>query len=464
MLAAMPTAPDQPLRPLRPNAAPPRDRDDACPGALRLHAADDGALARVRVPGGVLTARQAEALGAAAARLGDGEIHLTSRGNAQLRGLGAACGAELGELLTAAGLLPSAAHERVRNIVASPLSGLDGRGHLDVRPWLRDLDALLCAGDPTRALSGRFLFALDDGRGDVAALAPDITLRAAPHGRARITVGRAAPLLVPATAGPRTALLAAELFLTAAAASASDSGAPAPAWRVTDLPDGGAGLTPELALHLDQLGIPTVDPEDGADGGRRSLGGRPALGVIANPRAPQGDAALSVLAPLGRLTAGQWRALVAVAGRGASGEVRMTPWRGIVVTGVDAGRAGDELAALEAAGLVTDAGSPWVGIGACVGRPGCGKSLADVRADAAAAVHPENRPEDRPPSEVLPVYWAGCARGCGRPRGDRVDVVATAQGYRVDLVRDGAVRTSTTPRPPDLAATVAAARSGAVSR
>src|SRR5690606_3090387 len=102
MLAAMSTAP----HPSSSQAtAVSRDGGDACPGALRLHDADDGALARVRIPGGVLTVEQAAALGDAARRLGDGDLHLTSRGNVQLRGLRAACGAELAELLAAAGLL-----------------------------------------------------------------------------------------------------------------------------------------------------------------------------------------------------------------------------------------------------------------------------------------------------------------------------------------------------------------------
>ncbi|MBM7090520.1 cobalamin biosynthesis protein CobG, partial [Streptomyces sp. S12] len=188
MLAAMSTAP----HPSSSQAtAVSRDGGDACPGALRLHAADDGALARVRIPGGVLTVRQATSLGDAARRLGDGELHLTSRGNVQLRGLRPACGAELAGLLEPAGLLPSPAHERVRNVVASPLSGLDGHGVRDVRPWLTALDAALCASTAAVTLSGRFLFALDDGRGDVAALGADVTVRATAGGAALLTLGGA---------------------------------------------------------------------------------------------------------------------------------------------------------------------------------------------------------------------------------------------------------------------------------
>src|SRR6478735_7107612 len=101
MLAAMP--PPAP-RFAQPGDARFRARGDACPGALRLHRADDGALARVRVPGGVLTWEQADGLRELAGRLGDGELYLTSRGNVQLRGLGAECGSELASRMYEMGL------------------------------------------------------------------------------------------------------------------------------------------------------------------------------------------------------------------------------------------------------------------------------------------------------------------------------------------------------------------------
>ncbi|SEG47528.1 precorrin-3B synthase [Actinacidiphila yanglinensis] len=492
----MPTAPDQPLRPPRPDAAAcpadgnaqagggaprARERADACPGALRLHTADDGALARIRLPGGLLGAAQAERLGEAARRWGDGDVHLTSRGNVQLRGLAPDCAAELAQLLDGAGLLPSVPHERVRNIVASPLSGLDGRGHLDVGEWVRALDELLCGSPAAAALSGRFLFALDDGRGDVASLAPDVTLRAAPDGAALLRIGRNAPLRLPAGDAPRAALLAAEAF---PAAAAPDGGEPT-AWRVAELPDRGAGLTAALASRLAASPAspasaasppfpasttsgppPATAPRDGTRGEAGSAA-PPALGAVPHPDDPGGPLALSVLAPLGRLTPAAWRALTALAARTPAAQLRLTPWRGAVVPGVPAGRAREELAVLAAAGLVTDTASPWVGVGACAGRPGCAKSLADVRADAAAFVRgaagEPGEPGD-PRVRPLPVYWSGCSRGCGRPRtGDRVDIVATPDGYRVDLFRAGAVTGGTHPRPSDLVATVAAARRGALT-
>ena len=102
-----------------------RKRDqDACPGALQVHKAADGALARIRLPGGMIGPAQLEALAHAATRFGSPAMELTSRGNIQIRGITDT--QAVADAVAAAGLLPSATHERVRNIVASPLSGRIG--------------------------------------------------------------------------------------------------------------------------------------------------------------------------------------------------------------------------------------------------------------------------------------------------------------------------------------------------
>ncbi|WP_234341222.1 precorrin-3B synthase [Streptomyces sp. NRRL S-1813] len=440
----------------RPQAAAPplRDRGDACPGALRLHRATDGHLARVRLPAGDLTARQAGALADAADLLGDGHLSLTSRGNVELRGLAEGCGGRLAALLRDAGLLPSERHERIRNILASPLAGLDRHTPSDVRRWARELDALLCASESATALSGRFLFVLDDGRGDVAALGGDVSLlaepagdRSGPAGGALLRVGDdAAALRIAGPDAPRAALAAAEAFLTAAAASGSG------AWRVRELPDGHGLTARDVAAALRSAGIAaTYVAEAPAPGARTSLpyADSAAPGIV---EGPDDDRALSVLAPLGRLSAAQWRLLAAIAAGDGSGALRLTPWRGIVLPGLPAAAAPRRLAELTTAGLITDPASPWHRLGACTGRPGCAKSLTDVRADATAALAagaavPDGLPTG-PAPEGLPVYWSGCARRCGHPHGTWIDVLATAEGYRAALVGPDTAPTAARPAAP----------------
>ncbi|MGI5208859.1 hypothetical protein ACQEU6_45745 [Spirillospora sp. CA-108201] len=182
-----------------------RARADACPGALRTHDAADGPLARVRVPGGAVSAAQLAVLGAAARELGRDVIELTSRGNLQVRGVRDP--AALAARLAAAGLLPSATHERVRNIVASPLGGRGPRGVLATDPLVTALDEALRARPELARLPGRFLFALDDGTGDMAALGADAACT--PEG-----LRLAGTRLGPVPGEPVAALLAAaEAFL-----------------------------------------------------------------------------------------------------------------------------------------------------------------------------------------------------------------------------------------------------------
>ncbi|WP_241561798.1 MULTISPECIES: cobalamin biosynthesis protein CobG [unclassified Streptomyces] len=440
---------------------PPGDGGDACPGALRLHLADDGPLARVRVPGGVLTTAQMEALAHAAHHLGDGELHLTSRGNVQLRALRTeTCGADLAAALHTAGLLPSATHERVRNIVASPLSGLDGQGHRDLAPWLHALDTLLCASAPAVHLSGRFLFALDDGRGDMASLEPDITLVAGPQSTATVRIGATATLTVLAEDAPRIAVHAAEAFVAAARSAGTDR-----VWRLADLP-GGPEAVRALAREVTQrpditatlTDSATVTHTDPADATATATATATDIKFRAAPAPGAFPGGVSVGVPLGRFTPAQWTAVRHVAARTGLG-VRLTPWRGAVLPGATSA----DLVALAATGLVTEPGSPWTGVTACIGRPGCAKSLADVRSDARTAVHRTHVPAQHPADGQAepPVHWSGCARRCGRPRGDRVDVVAVVGGYEVTAVRAGkAGRTTSVTGTSSLAATVAAARTG----
>ena len=185
-----------------------RTRVDACPGALQTHAAADGALARIRVPGGLLSADQLRVLARAARGLGDGALELTSRGNVQLRGLAEDDVPALGELLAAAGLLPSDTHERVRNVLASTLSGRSG-GLVDVRRWVTAFDAGLQADPALAGLPGRFLATLDDGRGDVSGLGGDVGLLALGRDDVALLLGGADSGLRAAVANAVDLLLAA---------------------------------------------------------------------------------------------------------------------------------------------------------------------------------------------------------------------------------------------------------------
>jgi precorrin-3B synthase len=140
--------------------------------------------------------------------------------------------------------------------------------------------------------------------------------------------------------------------------------------------------------------------------------------------------------PLGSLSAEQAAVLSDLADLG-NGQIRVTPWRSVVLGGLGA----DVVPRLEAMGLVVEPESPWNGVTACAGKPGCAKAVADVRADSRAVT-------PRIPAGRQPVHWSGCERRCGRPAGGFVDLVALSKGYAIDGV----------PVATELAEAVAAAR------
>jgi precorrin-3B synthase len=342
-----------------------RSEGDRCPGILRLIEAADGHLARIRLPGGLLDAVALRALADAARELGDATLELTSRGNVQLRGLRLIDAAQLGERLAAAGLWPSETHERVRNIVASPLA--------DLAAAVRELDVALCADPRLAELSGRFLFGLDDGSGDIAALGPDVlALGANVEG---VQVRDVATAMI----------AAAHAFLDERDLQGSA------AWRVEELADGRARL-------------------------RERLDAPPAPALPSAPPALAGavDAGHVLLVPLGRLRAEQADWLAARLGPGAV--LKVTPWRSVLLPHRDLSY--QDLSGAEEAGFGVDAASRWYGVSACAGQPGCAKALADVQSEAA-----------RTAGRWRGVHFSGCARRCGRPVDTVVDVVATEDGY-----------------------------------
>src|SRR4051794_15202650 len=311
--------------------AAPRARADACPGALQTHAAADGALARVRVPGGLLSTAQLRALATAARELGDGRLELTSRGNVQLRGLPVGAEAGLGARLAAAGLLPSATHERVRNVLASALTGRAG-GVVDVRPWVAALDAGLCADPALAALPGRFLVTLDDGRGDVAGLDGDVGLLALDAGTVALTLGGADSGL---RAGPGDAValaLAATRAFLAERAAQGDT-----AWRLAELADGPRrGAARVVGGEAGGRGG-SAGPGGGGGGAGGAPGGPWRGEPVPVPEAGTGSAgvveqrdgrfAMVAVVPLGRLTAAQAELVAAT----AATDLQLTPWRSVVL-------------------------------------------------------------------------------------------------------------------------------------
>lgn len=331
---------------------------------LRPYISGDGALVRLRVPGGRIGADVLTELMALAGEYGAPALQLTSRANLQLRALPDPLPQGLIERIEATGLLPSASHERVRNILAAPLNP-------SLRPLVDALDAAITADPALTALPGRFLFALSDETGSVLSQGWDLAYQQLGADRGLVLAGDRA-LEVSHKAAVSALIYRARLFLQHR--SGED------VWNVRDLPTGSPVLV-GMQQHEPAASAPLKPGPIGSD--------------------------LVVGVPLGMLRPEQLRAITAV-----TDELVLTPWRSFVLPG--GARHGARLAS---AGLATTCESPWARLTACVGAPSCARTQTrtlDLASDATG----------RMSADGTRVHVVGCERRCGAPSTDHLTLIS----------------------------------------
>ncbi len=135
-----------------------------CPSVLRPMASGDGLIVRVSLNNGRLSPVLARALARYAHRFGNGLFDLSARANLQLRGVSDVTLLPLQDELHTLGLAeteeaPSAA----RNVLASPLAGIDPQAILDIGPCVELLRDRLAREMILHSLPAKFGFIVDDG-------------------------------------------------------------------------------------------------------------------------------------------------------------------------------------------------------------------------------------------------------------------------------------------------------------
>ncbi|KPL52620.1 hypothetical protein ABB55_10620 [Prosthecomicrobium hirschii] len=393
-----------------------------CPGALRPMATGDGLLVRLRISGGRLSADRLAAVAALARRHGNGLVDQSQRANLQLRGVTERTWPDLIAALNDLGLLDADAEaEAIRNIVPSPLAGCDPTAPVDGTAIAADLERRLGADEALKALPGKFGFLVDEGGlFPLDGTATDIRLTGRTGGRVLIALAGTASTAVSATTVPEaqagaTAVALAQAYLALRqpeerrlAALLARIGAPALVRA--------AGLTPIEA----PASVPS--PQRGA---------APAVGFHPWPSS-DGRGFLHLAAPFGRWDADQLDALADLARRFGDGDIRLTPGRAVVLSGIATAARAAALAAAAGAGIVTTPQDARLAVVACAGRPDCSSGLQPARTDAArfaaAAV--------RLPGSGVRLHVSGCPKGCAQPGPAALTLVGREAGY--DLVLDGA--------------------------
>lgn len=384
-----------------------------CPGILHAVQAKDGLLTRVRVPGGMITPSQLAAVAELSASFADGQVEITSRSNLQLRAIQQQDLNSVIQGLDSAGFLPSPEHDRVRNIVTSPFAGLGFGEIVDTRPFVQELDRRLIADQVLAALPPKFSFSIDGGGDWFARDSDDLTLRVVSVDKTHsfhFVIGETlSGFCVRIDEALDCVLEAAKICLKIS----KEFQIPARGKKIASVPQALDRLLDGLSSFL--VACPSPDSS--------TLVAHMPVGVYATH---QSDfASLVPLVPLGRLTAEQVQC-VAIIAKECEGDIRLAPWRGVVLGAVPKHSISQITEHLEAAGLSFDAKDGYRGIAACAGSSGCDASLTDVRRDASSLAR---RLAGRNAKPGWTVNISGCEKQCAMRNGATAELIASSSGY-----------------------------------
>ncbi|WP_372489472.1 precorrin-3B synthase [Pseudomonas caspiana] len=405
-------------------------RPSACPGLLRIVPALDGGICRIKLAGGSISAAQAQAVANAAQTYAHGVIEATNRANLQIRGIGDQQIALIDTLL-AAGLGPNNPDsDDVRNLMLSPVAGLDPHMLLDVRPLAAQILAALENNPRFHDLSPKFALSLDGGEAMVMLEHPhDLWLSALKVG-GEIMLGfglagcpaQDSPLAaVPMANGLELVLAVLELFLDLARPEQVRMRhllEEVPAQQLL------ANLQQRLSIEL------RVDQKITA-WRRPAIVSNQHLGVY--PQQQAGKVAVGGGVPLGRLDPAMLNAVARLAADFGDGSLRLTPWQSLLLPNVPSERGEQVLSALEAAGLLCSADQPLAQIIACTGSTDCAKGLADTKTDARLLAGQLQRS-----GVSRAVHLSACKRSCAAAHLASVTLLAVSPGHYDLYFRDAA--------------------------
>lgn len=397
-----------------------------CPGALRPMESGDGLIVRLRIVGGALDPHLTRALAHCAETFGNGLLDLSSRGNLQLRGVTSEHLPALQTRLDSLGLLdedPEA--EAVRNIVASPLAGLDPSALLDIRPQIRALDARLRKDKSLHRLPGKFLFMIDDGGClPLPAEMADIAFVAEGETDDPVFAVYLAGKLAGYCAVDALCETAARLALAFQGSNENDGTAPR---RMGDII---SRIGTETLARTSALTLPPVGRVGSLK--RSGVGVKPGIDLskpnVLGIHDLGAHTALGLGVPLGRLDQASLH-LLAYTAEALGGALRLAPWRSIFLF---AERIGIHVAErLHDAGFAICDDAPIRAVAACPGKPACLHGTVSSQADAAHLAPFAAKLA----SSGIALHVSACAKGCAHPSAAPVTLVGRDGAY--DLVLDG---------------------------
>jgi ferredoxin-nitrite reductase len=392
-------------------------------GLFYVAPAQDSFMLRLRVPGAVLSTHQFRGISAMAADWGSGRVDITTRSNLQVRQFQPKDIVRVLNHVCALGMSSrGSGADNIRNITASPITGLDPTELYDVAPLADAMSNYILNSRDMTGLPRKFNIAFDNGGAiSVVADTNDIGFVAV-----EVKQGSSVPagiyfrvLLCGITGHKQFAsdcgiLLRPDQTVAVAAAMVrvfSENGdrSDRKKARLKYLIDRW-GVDKFLSETEKRLAFPLIRVPAEACEPRRPITRDAHIGV--HPQSQPDLHYIGISVPVGQLPVAQALALAGIADRYGTGELRLTVWQNLILPNISSANLDAAKQAVLAAGLRFDAGTVLSGTVACTGNKGCRYAATDTKSHAVAlAGHLDSHFNIQQP---LNLHVTGCAHSCAQ--------------------------------------------------
>jgi ferredoxin-nitrite reductase len=392
-------------------------------GLFYVAPAQDFFMCRLRIANGILKAWQFAGLADIAEHRGGGYSHVTTRANLQIREIAAAHGPALIEEIVDLGLATKGSGaDNIRNVTGTPTAGIDPQELLDTRPYAREWHHRILNDRGLYGLPRKFNVAFD-GAGIIPVLEDtnDIGFQAVevldgfgiePGVCFRLALGgitghrdfaRDTGVIVkPADAG-KVADAIVRVFIDHGDRTNRNKA------RLKYVLDDW-GFEKYLEAVEEKLGTNFVRASKEAVKPRQRFDRLAHIGV--HPQKQKGLHWIGVVLPVGKITAAQMRGLAKISNEIGDGDIRLTVWQNLLISGVPSDKIALAETEIEKLGLTTKAASVRAGLVACTGNTGCRFAASDTKGHAAAiADHCEARVQLDGPVNI---HLTGCHHSCAQ--------------------------------------------------
>jgi len=392
-------------------------------GLFYVAPAQDSYMSRLRIPNGIMKHWQLSGLADLIEPLCGPYSNVTTRANLQVREIPPKHAVMLIEGIQDLGLCSrGSGADNIRNVTGTPTAGIDPQELLDTREYAREWHYHILNDRSLTGLPRKFNVAFD-GAGKIAVLEDtnDIAFAAVgvkdgfgvdPGIWFRLGIGgitghkdfaKETGIIVRPADATKVADAIVRVFIDLGDRTNRLKA------RLKYVIDG-MGMEKFLVLVEEKLGhaFTRVPPE--------ALAPRPAFDRTAHigvhRQKQDGLNWIGVALPLGKATCEQMRGLAKIARDLGDGDIRLTVWQNLLISGVSDDKVALATAAIEAIGLATKTSELRAGLIACTGRAGCKFGNADTKRTAAGIA---DWCEPRVPIETpINIHLTGCHHSCAQ--------------------------------------------------